>query len=444
LSAPRRVAVIGGGWAGIAAAVTATDAGHDVTLIEMAPQLGGRARGVDHHHGIALDNGQHILIGAYSVTLALMRRVGADPEQLLRRLPLALVAADGTGLRLTRGSPAMAFVRAVFGRHGWSIGERLGLLATALRWRLSGFVADPQASVAALTRELSPRVRESLIEPLCVAALNTPARQASAQVFLRVMRDALFSGPGSADLLLPRVPLSALLPDPAARWLAAAGAKLHCGTRATALTARRDGWDVDGRAFDAVVLACTAHEAARLARPHAATWASQAEAFDYEPIVTVYVQSRGTRLAQAMTALSTNVEAPAQFVFDLGAIDGGGPRDGVFAFVISGARDWVERGLDSTAAATLRQAQATFAALWREPPQVLRTLAERRATFLCAPALLRPAAGIAPNLAAAGDYVDGPYPATLEGAVRSGTAAIAALGLGTTMTASNQLPRSGS
>jgi squalene-associated FAD-dependent desaturase len=426
--ARRQVAVIGGGWAGIAAAVTATAAGYHVTLIEMAPQFGGRARRVDNGDGFALDNGQHILIGAYSATLALMRRIGADPQQLLLRMPLALIGADGTGLRLTGGAPVLAFVRAVLGHRGWSIGERLGLLAAALRWHLNGFAADPQASVAMLTRQLSPRVLDGLIEPLCVAALNTPAAQASAQVFLRVVRDALFSGPGSADLLLPRVPLSALLPDPAARWLAAAGAQLQCGTRAATLTAQASGWTVDGRTYDAVVLACTAHEAARLAHPHAATWAKQAMAFDYEPIVTVYVRSPGTRLAQAMTVLSSGADAPAQFVFDLGAIDDSGARDGVFAFVISGARSWVERGLDITAAATLQQARVTFSTQWREPPRLLRTLAERRATFLCMPAVVRPQAAIAANLVAAGDYVEGPYPSTLEGAVRSGIAAIDALG----------------
>jgi squalene-associated FAD-dependent desaturase len=443
LSLPRRrVAVIGGGWAGIAAAVAATAAGHHVTLIEMAPQLGGRARRVEHDRGLALDNGQHILIGAYSQTLALMRRVGADPQRLLLRRPLELIAADGTGLRLAGGAPAFAFVRAVLRRRGWSAGERMHLLATALRWWLGGFTADPQASVAALTRRLSPSVRASLIEPLCVAALNTPADRADARVFLRVMRDALFSGPGSADLLLPRVPLSALLPEPAAHWLASAGARLECGTRANALTRRPDGWDIDGHAFDAVVLACTAHEAARLAQPHAATWASQALAFDYEPIVTVYLQSRGTRLAQPMTLLPDGVDAPAQFAFDLGAIDGGGARDGVFAFVISGARGWVDRGLEATAAATVRQASAAFAALWREPPRLLRTLAERRATYMCVPRLVRPPLAIAPGLAAAGDYVDGPYPATLEGAVRSGNAAIAALGLGGPTATPNLVPRS--
>lgn len=420
----RRFAVVGGGWAGISAAVAAVSAGAHVTLFEMAAQLGGRARQVSHSADLSLDNGQHILIGAYRDTLALMRCVGAEPDLLLLRQSLALVDPAGQGLRLKRGPPALAFAAAVLGRRGWSVGERVGLLATALRWRLNGFRARPEATVAELTRKLSPRILSELIEPLCVAALNTPAAQASASVFLRVLRDALFSGPGSADLLLPRASLSELLPAPAARWLAHAGAELRCGNRAMALAPRSGGWCIDGEAFDAVVLACTAHEAARLCQAHAPRWAALAQGFDYEPIITVYLRSRGTRLAEPMTTLAGGDEAPAQFAFDLGAIDGGGPRDGLFAFVVSGARKWVDRGLDTCTTATLAQANEAFGAVWREPPTVLRTLAERRATFLCRPALQRPPVGVLPGLAAAGDYTEGPYPATLEGAVRSGATAV--------------------
>ena len=420
----RQVAVVGGGWAGIAAAVNATTRGHQVTLLEMAPRLGGRARSVEHDEHLSLDNGQHILIGAYVQTLALMRLVGADPQVLLRRLPLTLVGPDGCGLRLPAGSPTWAFGRAVLGRRGWSLRERCNLLYTALLWRLQGFTVSNDTTVELLTQRLSEQVRKTLIEPLCVAALNTPASQASARVFLRVLRDALFSGPGSADLLLPRAPLSALLPDPAAVWLAAAGAQVHCGARVSSLAQDGAAWKVNGQRFDAVVLACSASEAARLARPIAPAWAATAAAFVYEPIVTVYLRSPGTRLAQHMTTLASDAAAPAQFVFDLGAIDGGGPRDGLFAFVVSGARDWADKGLDMTAAATLRQAQAVFPGRpWREAT-LLRALTERRATFLCAPGLTRPSAAISTNLVAAGDYVDGPYPATLEGAVRSGTAAV--------------------
>jgi hydroxysqualene dehydroxylase len=422
----RSLAVVGAGWAGLAAAVRATEAGHRVTLFDMAPQPGGRARAV-LHDGFVLDNGQHILIGAYRDTLDLMRTVGADPEALLDRRPLALLDPQGRGLALQRGPAVPAFVRAVLAQRDWPLSERIALLAAALRWRLTGFRAGPQQTVDDLVRTLPKRARTTLIEPLCVAALNTPSSQASAQVFLRVLRDALFSGPGAADLLLPRVPLSALLPAPATHWLQQRGAELRWTARVQHIEPAADkGWRVDGEGFDAVLLACSAHEAARLTQTVAARWAQTAAAFEYEPIVTVYLQSTGWRLPSPMVALHAGPDAPAQFAFDLGALDASGARRGLFAFVVSGARRWVEAGLDATAQATLRQAQSDFGATtWR----VLRTIAERRATFMCKPNLARPPTHIAPALAAAGDYIDGPYPATLEGAVRSALTALHTLGL---------------
>ena len=246
----------------------------------------------------------------------------------------------------------------------------------------------------------------------------------SATVFLRVLRDALFGGRGAADLLLPRCSLGALLPGPAAHWLHAAGADLRLGSRVQRLEpAASGGWRVDGERFDAVVLACSAAEAARLATDAAPAWARQAAGLRYEPIVTVYLQCPGARLPTPMTALVESDTAPAQFAFDHGAL---GATPGLFAFVISGARRWVDGGLDATGAAVLQQAGSAFATgTWPTPPVLLRVLAEKRATFRCAPGLLRPPAQVAPRLVAAGDYVDGPYPATLEGAVRSGEVAAA-------------------
>jgi predicted NAD/FAD-dependent oxidoreductase len=265
---------------------------------------------------------------------------------------------------------------------------------------------------------LPAAVRELLIDPLCVAALNTPADQASGQVFLRVLRDAVFGGPGSADLLLPRVSLSALLPQPAVAWLLRAGAQVRLGHRAQSLAPADGGWRLDGEAFDAVVLASSAAEAARLAAPVAEPWARRAAALRYEPIVTAYLRGPGARLPEPMMALIEGPDAPAQFAFDHGAL---GATPGLFAFVVSGAAAWVEAGLEATGQAVLRQAQRAFGAgTWPSPPQLLKVMAERRATFRCTPGLDRPTALIAPCLAAAGDYVEGPYPATLEGAVRSG------------------------
>ncbi len=418
---PLKLAVVGGGWAGLAAAVRASEAGHAVTLFEMARQWGGRARGVQVQ-GLALDNGQHILIGAYQRSLALMRTVGVDTSAVFHRQPLEILYPDGRGLRLPPGPAWLGFGWAVARCRGWTWRDRLGLMRAAASWALQGFQCAPGLTVQGLCTGLSPAVRALLIEPICVAALNTPAPDASGAVFLRVLKDALFSGPGSADLLLPRRSLGDLLPTPAVAWLQAVGAQLRLSSRVQSLQPHAAGWSVDGEPFDAVVLACSAAEAARLTASITPVWSARAQTLTYEPIITVYLRCPGARLPAPMVALPDGPQAPAQFAFDHGAM---GATAGLFAFVISGARSWVDAGIEATAAAVMQQAQQAFSAgTWCAPLSLLQVVAEKRATFRCVPGLDRPPATIAPGLVAAGDYVEGPYPATLEGAVRAGEAAL--------------------
>jgi len=420
-----RVAVIGGGWSGLAAAVEAVSAGHQVALFEMARELGGRARrAASGDAGLSLDNGQHILIGAYTECLRLMRLVGAEPERLLDRRPLTLQFPEGRGLALPPGPAVPAFLRGVMAATHWPLRSRWALLAQAGRWALAGFRCDDSLTVAQLTAALPGDVRQDLIDPLCVAALNTPADRASAKVLLRVLRDALFAGPGASDLLLPRDDLSALWPQPAARWLTARGARLVLGHRVQALARKDASWQVDDEPFDAVVLAASAGEAARLVQALAPAWASRAAAFEYEPIVTVVARSAGSRLPQPMLALRSDGDtAPAQFVFDLGQLRGQDQAGGVMAFVVSAASGWAERGTAALTQAVLAQAQAQLAGQLKGELVVVRTLNEKRATFACIPGLWRPPRHLATGLCAAGDYVEGPYPATLEGAMRAGAQA---------------------
>jgi squalene-associated FAD-dependent desaturase len=414
--AARRVAVVGGGWAGLASAVEATGRGAAVTLFDMARQWGGRARRVEVG-GLPLDNGQHILIGAYTESLRLMRTVGVDVDAAFLRTPLRLATPDGRGLRLPCGRAMPAFVRGVARQSAWSLRDRLSLLMAAGGWLAGGFRCDDDMTVAQLCSRLPAAVRQDLLEPLCIAALNTTAETASARVFLRVLRDALFSGPGSADLLLPRVSLSELLPEPAAAWLARSGAQLRPGRRVASIAASGTGWRVDDEPFDAVIVACTAVEAARLVEPVAADWARCAAALAYEPIVTVYLQSESTRLPLPMLALPCAPDRhPAQFVFDLGQL---GRQAGLLAFVASGAAPWLARGADATVDATMAQAREQLSRHVGPRLERVGVLTEKRATFRCTPRLARPAGAIARGLHAAGDYVAGPYPATLEGAVRS-------------------------
>jgi squalene-associated FAD-dependent desaturase len=415
----RRVAVVGAGWAGLAAAVRATGQGHAVTLFEMAAHAGGRARSVTHA-GQTMDNGQHILIGAYRDTLALMRAVGVDLDRVLHRQALSLRYPDGSGLRLSAGAALPAFVRGVWAWRELRAGERLRLLALAAKWRLQGFQCAPGTTVSELARHCPPPAYRDLLEPLCVAALNTPAEQASAQVLLTVLRDALFSGPGSADLLLPRAPLDALFPAPALDWLGRHGATLQPGHRVMALAEAPGHVQVDGQVFDHLILATPPNEAARLLTQIAPAWSRTAGSFSYQPIVTAWIRSPGLTWPEPMTALRAGGRHPAQFAFHLGAL--GGPAD-TYALVISGAGRWVDEGAEAIRHALLAQWDAQFG----RPVEWLGSRIEKRATFACTPALIRPDSRPHARISAAGDYVQGPYPATLEGAVRSGLAAVAAI-----------------
>ncbi|KAF1045031.1 MAG: Hydroxysqualene dehydroxylase [Xylophilus sp.] len=277
--------------------------------------------------------------------------------------------------------------------------------------------------MADAARGLTRRVMDELVEPLCVSALNLPAAQASGAVFLRVLRDALFGTRGGADLLLPRTDLGALLPEAATRWLAGRGAAVRLGHRVQQLAAEGTGWRVDGTRFDRVVLALPPAEAVRLLRPLAALhppvaeWIALAQALEFTAIATAYAFApQGAALPAPMLALRGGADdGPAQFVFDRGRL--GGPA-GLLAFVVSHA------GGEAEAIEAAVLAQAARQLPWLGVLTPLRTVVERRATFACTPALRRPPQALAAGLAAAGDHVEGPYPATLEGAVRSGLQSI--------------------
>lgn len=420
-----RVAIVGAGWAGLAAAVAATERGHAVTSFEAARMPGGRARTLsvtlpDGSEAL-LDNGQHILIAAYTESLALMEKVGVEPRSALLRLPLVLRYPDGGGLALPSWPAPLDALAGIFSAHGWTLRDKFSLLRATIGWQLAGFRCAPETSVADLSTGLTPRVREELIESLCVAALNTPAHRSSGQVFLRVLRDSLFGkghgGRGGSNLLLPRQDLGALFPHAAVDWLRVHGAEVRIGARVQSIAFDGQQWLADGEGFDRLVLACPAAEAARLvagAGIAAAEWVGRAGGFSYEAIATVYTTG-GPRLPLPMLALRTGPGAPAQFAFDRSQL--GGPA-GLLAFVASTS----EGGRDDLEAQVLAQARGLG---WNVQP--LQTVVEKRATFACVPGLRRPWALIAPGLWACGDYVEGPYPATLEGAVRSGLEAVALL-----------------
>jgi hypothetical protein len=369
-----------------------------------------------------------------------MNTVDVPVADVLQRRPLALRYPDGRGIALPPGgSRLVAAVRAIAGARGFSLGDASSALALARDWRRRRFRCDPALTVARLLDGIaSPRVRALVLEPLCVAALNTPAAAADAATFLAVMRDSLFGAPGASDLLLPRRPLAQLLPLPAIAWLERRGARVHLRRRVTGLECAGGRWrihagtagepvgatDTSRDEFDHVILATPAPEAARLARPHAPAWSTTAAALAHEPIVTLVLRLPRRAWPLPMLALvADDARRPAQFAFRL---ERSAAEVDHVALVVSAAGAWLERGLDAVAAAGVAQAREAFALGAAAPIECIAARADRRATFRCVAGIVRPAMAVAPGLSAAGDYVDGPYPATLEAAVRAGEAAVEA------------------
>ncbi|HNH92833.1 hydroxysqualene dehydroxylase HpnE [Accumulibacter sp.] len=427
LGARMRVAVVGGGWAGLAAAVELLAAGVEVVVYEAARRLGGRARSVVMH-GQRLDNGQHILSGAYGETLRLMQQVGADPARLLHRVPLALCFPGAASerpfaLRLPRLPAPWHLAVGLFSARGASLGEKLAALRCLRRWQGTGYRLAADCSLAALLdrdRQFGA-LRRFLWEPLCLAALNTPAADASAQVFLNVLRDTVGGARAASDLLLPAVELDALFAQPAAEFIRAHGGEIRLSARVEQIG---ESLGIAGERYAAVVLAVDAPHAAALLAQHGQTadLARLLAGYRCEPIATVYcAYPRELRLSEPMLGLAGGSPTRVgQWVFDRGALCG---NDGLLAFVLSGRGAWEE--LDNSALFAALAGELAGVLRRRLPdPAWVRVVRERRATYSCRPALPRPPARTARRgLWLAGDYVCDEYPATLEAAVRSGVAA---------------------
>ncbi|MGI9026961.1 MAG: NAD(P)-binding protein, partial [Burkholderiaceae bacterium] len=206
-SARPSVAIVGAGWAGLSAAVRFAEAGIACTVFEASKTLGGRARRVQWQTAdgreIALDNGQHILIGAYRHTLALLAKLGINLDDAFERTPLQIVATSGFELRASRHRAPWHLVIGILRARKLDFDERWAmatfmLLAKRMAWTLESHctvnaMLDAWEQPASLTRKLW--------EPLCIAALNTTSDIASAQVFLNVMRDSLGADARDSDLL---------------------------------------------------------------------------------------------------------------------------------------------------------------------------------------------------------------------------------------------------
>lgn len=423
-----KVAVIGAGWAGCSAALELALAGCTVTLMESSRSLGGRARGVDID-GSVLDNGQHIMLGAYSASLRAMALAGVDIGAALLNLPLQMrYPPGGAGMDFVAPRlPAPLHVAiALLRASGLERADKMALarFSSTARWMDWQLNVDCTVSELLERFDQTARMVQLMWRPLCLAALNTPPERASAKVFLNVLRDSLGARRRASDMLLPRVDLGSLFPKAAADVVVQRGGSVQLGCKVDQLAPVLEQ-------FDAVVLATPPVAAATLLRTLPVTAAgeppalAQLDAFTYEPITTCYLRyAPANRLDLPFYAL---LDDPAnghwgQFVFDRGQL--AADQAGWLAVVISASADATALPQAELAHAIAGQLAHALDRPDLASPLYSQVITEKRATFTCTPGLSRPANDIGhATLALAGDYTDSDYPATLEAAVRSGAAA---------------------
>ena len=448
----QRYAVIGAGWAGCAAAMELARAGHSVSVFEAARTLGGRARRVEREKTV-LDNGQHILLGAYTETLRLIKLAGQDPAELILTLPLQMrypAKSDGMDFLAPRLPAPLHLAWALLRAKGLQRADKLALMRFSTAMRTMGWQLYNDCTVTELLQRFdqTDRLNRLMWHPLCLAALNTPPERASARVFLNVLRDSLgASRRRASDMLIPKANLSALLPEAAARYLEQHGGAVRMGAKVTALHALPDGrWQLDdgvddGEHYDGVIVATSSVQAASLLQGLHDTRLddviNRMQAFTPEAISTCYLQyDASVRLDLPLYAL---VDAPerqhwGQFVFDRGQLDAN--QAGLLAVVISASGPAAEQGHGPLAQAIAAQLAQVLQRPELAQPVWTQLITEKRATFACTPDLARPgnASGV-PGLLLAGDYTANAdrtqdYPATIEAAVRSGVAAAKAVTTG--------------
>ena len=393
-----RVAVVGGGLAGLAAALELMDAGQEVVLHEARPTLGGAVQTLPEREGDPQpppDNGQHIALGCFTEYLRFLDRVGEGGSYLRQRLALPVIAEDGSVAEIEPSPRALLRYRHL------SVGDRFRIPLVIARCR--GAKIQPGETFGHLLRRLgaSDAAVERFWDVFIRPALNLPADEVDAGAGLFTVHTALLGPRANSDLVLPTRPLGWMHGDAAGRVL---GDRVRLDAKVESL---------DELDADAIVVATPPAESARLL-------GEAPPSLEDSPIVSVHLWFDRKLLPQPLAAL---LASDAHWIFDRGALTGHEPERGQYLTVVSsGVPELLDvrgRGLVETVAGQLTARLGEAELLWS------RVSREPYATIALRPGVERLGVETSlPNVVRAGTWTDTGWPATMESAVRSGRRAV--------------------
>lgn len=433
--------MVGGGLAGISAALRCSDAGLGVTLLEVRPRLGGAVYSV-RRDGLTMDNGQHVFLRCCEAYRGLLQRIGSEGRvRLQSRLEIPLLRPGGKPSVLRRnGLPApLHLAGALLRFQAITLRQRLRA-ASAMRALSRLDPADPEVDATAMGPWLQrhgqdEEVVRRLWDLLVLPTVNVRAKEASLALSAFVFQQGLLSSPEAGDIGFHAYPLSETVGEPALRALRRAGVDVRLGWRASGIGERSQSPErpfevlgsFEGRQealpADAVILALPHLRAASLLPQAAGDLRRSIESIGVSPIVNLHVLYDRRVLDEPFAA---GIDTPVQYLFDR-TVAGGAPTGAQYVAVsLSGADEEMSMSLEQ-----LRE---------RYEPELSRLLPKAReanierfeltrehaATFRASPGVgrLRPGPKTpVPGLLLAGSWTDTGWPATMEGAVLSGEAA---------------------
>ncbi len=427
------VVVVGAGWSGLATACYLASQNIPVTLIESAKQLGGRARKSTSRTQV-LDNGQHLMIGAYQEMLALLKLIGTKEDEVFVRTPQLLKLFEGKYLKTVIDlklpvlpAPLHLLVGMLFSK-GMSLKEKIHTLIQFDKLLKKPLTLENDTTVSEWLTEANLAAPFVLfLDSLCIAAMNTHITEASALNFQNVLNQT-FNGPkGSTDLLIPAVNLGNVFPTPARLYLGKQQANILNPVKVTHLQEgggfiKQVMTDEQNIEASAVVLATPAHITTQFLKPFESCneLCHHLDQFRYEPITTVYLRyNADCQIPENMVGL---INTTSQWIFDRRLCE----QPGMIAVVISSKGPHMDMD-NKDLSLVIRNELAVLFPDWPKP-NASWVIREKRATISCTPESNQHRPGCdtpIKNLFLAGDYLvtNNEYlPATLETAIRNAKA----------------------